>query len=113
VREFRLVKCDKIGNNAEVVNVRKLCININAMKILFELTPDQLQERIQQAVNSELSKFQQQKPDKLLTRIEAAKFLDISLPTITAWEKQKKIIATRIGSRVYYKLSDLLNGQNR
>lgn len=76
--------------------------------IIIQLTPEQLQERIQGAVNLELAKLKQPSQDKLLTRKEAAQFLDVSLPTLGSWEKTKKIQALRIGSRVYFKQSELL-----
>ncbi|MDZ4715402.1 MAG: helix-turn-helix domain-containing protein [Cytophagales bacterium] len=76
--------------------------------IIVQLTPEQLQEQIQKAVDTGLAKMQPHQPDKLLTRREAAKLLDISLPTLTSWEKSKQIAATRIGSRVYFKQSGLI-----
>lgn len=76
--------------------------------IIVQLTPEQLQEQIQRAVSSEISKLKPNNPDRLMTRKEASKFLTVSLPTLNAWEKTKKIKAIRIGSRVYFKQSELL-----
>ena len=78
------------------------------MITMIELTPDELQEKIQNAISLELAKLKQPSPDKLLTRKETAEFLDVTLPTLNAWEKSKKIKAVRIGSRVYFKQSELL-----
>jgi DNA-binding XRE family transcriptional regulator len=76
--------------------------------IIVQLTPEQLQEMFQSTVNLELTKLKQPTQDKLLTRKEAARFLDVSLPTLGAWEKSKKIQSLRIASRVYFKQSELL-----
>jgi len=76
--------------------------------IVLDLTPEQLDEKIQKAVSTALQSLPQNAPDRLLTRKQAAELLDISLPTLTAWEKAKRIKATRIGSRVYFKQSELI-----
>ncbi len=75
---------------------------------IIQLSPDELKEAITSAVHSEISKLQPQQSDKLISRKEAAKMLHISLPTISNWEKSDQLKATRIGSRVYFKQSDLL-----
>lgn len=77
---------------------------------IIQLTKEELESTIRTAVQSEISKLQpQQQPDRLVTRKQRAQELNISLPTLAEWEK-KGIIppATRIGSRVYFKQSDLL-----
>ena len=43
----------------------------------------------------------------ILTRNEAAKMLNVSLPTLHYWTKEGIVKGTRIGSRVRYRLSDL------
>ena len=46
--------------------------------------------------------------DSLITRLEAAKYLKISLPTLRSWTKSGYLIAYRIGKRaVYYKRDEL------
>lgn len=47
--------------------------------------------------------------DKLFTQDEACTFLNTSKSTLVRWEKLGKITTVRIGGRVYYKKSDLLN----
>jgi excisionase family DNA binding protein len=78
------------------------------MQTIIQLSPDELKEAISSAVHSEISKLQPAQADKLLTRKQAASMLNVSLPTISAWEKSDELKATRIGSRVYFKQSDLL-----
>jgi excisionase family DNA binding protein len=74
----------------------------------IQLSPDELKQAITSAVHSEFSKLHPLQPDKLITRKEAAKMLNISLPTISAWEKANQLKSVRIGSRVYFRQSDLL-----
>lgn len=45
---------------------------------------------------------------KLLTRKEAAEFLDITYATLNTWTKQGRVTAYRIKSRIYYKEEELL-----
>lgn len=47
--------------------------------------------------------------DKLLTREETAKMLSISLVTLWEWTRKDIIPAYRIGSKVRYKKSEVLN----
>ena len=47
--------------------------------------------------------------DKLLTRKEVANFLNISLPTLHDWTKSGRIKAYRIGSRILYKSSEVID----
>ena len=46
--------------------------------------------------------------DSLLTRLEAAKYLKVTLPTLHSWTKSGYIFAYRIGKRaVYYRRNEL------
>lgn len=47
--------------------------------------------------------------DKLLSQTEASKFLGVAKSTIIRWEQQNRIKPSRIGGRIFYKKSDLLN----
>lgn len=78
------------------------------MQTIIQLSPDELKEVISSAVHSGISKLQPAQADKLLTRKQAASMLNVSLPTISAWEKSDELKAIRIGSRVYFKQSELL-----
>lgn len=46
--------------------------------------------------------------EKLLTRMEVAKLLGVTLPTINDWTKKGLIVGYRIGNRVRYKHSEIL-----
>lgn len=48
------------------------------------------------------------KPNELITRKETADLLGVSLPTLHAWTKNGVIPAKRIGSRVRYEKSAVL-----
>lgn len=72
-----------------------------------------LEKMIQAAVKAELQNFsrwfekQIEDNDKTLTREETVKYLDISSTTLYRWTKEGIIKSHGIGSRVYYKLSDV------
>jgi len=48
-----------------------------------------------------------QSADKLFTREQTAKHLDVDLSTLWKWSKTGKLPSYGIGSRTYYKLSDI------
>tara|TARA_B100000378_G_scaffold139865_1_gene113058 strand:+ start:47 stop:340 length:294 start_codon:yes stop_codon:yes gene_type:complete len=81
--------------------------------LIEELTVEVLENLIESAVkkaleenSSHLPNFQ---PEKLLTRKEACKLLKISSPTLTFYTNEGHIPYHKIGSRVRYKKSELLN----
>jgi len=47
--------------------------------------------------------------NRIITRIEAAKFLHITLATLHNWTKIGLVSAHTIGNKVYYKTNDLNN----
>lgn len=46
--------------------------------------------------------------DKLITKQEAAKRLDVTVSTLWRWEKEKYLIPIKVGRRVRYRLKDVL-----
>ena len=50
--------------------------------------------------------------EKLLTRIETAKLLGVTLPTIYDWTKKGVLNAYRIGNRIRYKHAEIMNTLN-
>ena len=71
---------------------------------------DLLTECVNDAVKSEVNRIlnSPKRSDKaFLTRRETAIELNVSLPTLNAWEKGKILIPVRIGTRVRYKLEDI------
>lgn len=76
---------------------------------IIAITPEELDERLRNAVRSELKNLPLAKAeDKLLTRTQAAQYLNISLPTISAWEKQGFVKSHRVGTRIFFKQSELV-----
>lgn len=61
-------------------------------------------DEVQRAIASHL---QAPKTDKLFTRVQAAEYLDRSLPTLHAWTQQGILQAYSIGGCIYYKQSDI------
>jgi excisionase family DNA binding protein len=46
---------------------------------------------------------------ELLTRIQTALILSVSLPTLNEWTKEGRVIGYRIGSRVRYKKNEVID----
>ena len=49
-----------------------------------------------------------EKKKELLTRIEAAKMLSVSLTTLRTWTVQRIIKSYKLGGRIYYKRNEIL-----
>ena len=82
------------------------------MMILHTLTPGELKELIQDAVNEAIEKFPAAEPvkeDKLITLNECAILLGVSRVTIFSWKKSGKIPFYRLGNRIYFKEKEILN----
>jgi excisionase family DNA binding protein len=83
--------------------------------ILNGLTTEQLKELLVEVIAEHLSSVSKilgtgnlsQDQSKYLTRTEAAKLLQISLPTLNDYTKRGIISSYKIGSNVRYKPSDL------
>jgi hypothetical protein len=80
---------------------------------IIQLSPEQLQNAINEAVSPKFkdlkNHFQPKEPTIYLTRQETADLLKVDLSTIHNYTKQSKLIAYGIGSRVYYKRSEVEN----
>jgi len=81
--------------------------------IIFTSVPlDQLQTAISEAVKCEFQKFSNVAPPEeveYITRKETAQILSISLVTLHDWTKSGTLQGYRIGSRVRYKKTEVLN----
>lgn len=77
--------------------------------VLISITKEELQSIIAEAVKEQLSTFFAKKPkdERLRTRKEVAKLLNVSLPTLHTWTKDGVINAIRIGDSVRYRLEDI------
>lgn len=78
---------------------------------LIQLTPKQLEDSICSRVKSELdilrTDFQPKQPTEFLTRNEVRDLLKVDMGTVWNWTKRGKLKAYGIGSRVYYKRSEV------
>lgn len=70
---------------------------------------DQLANAIVEKLNSQLNtpKNEELVDEKLLTRIETSKKLNISLPTLHSYTKKGILKGYRVGVRVLYKYSEV------
>lgn len=75
------------------------------------VTPEQIEHQILHGVKSYLSEFLEnfkpKDPNKYLTRKEVAEMFAVDLSTIHNWCKSGKLKPLGIGSRVYFRLSDI------
>tara|TARA_R110001632_G_scaffold17761_1_gene55926 strand:+ start:797 stop:1081 length:285 start_codon:yes stop_codon:yes gene_type:complete len=81
--------------------------------LLQDLTPQQLGNLIDEKLVNRLEQLRkqlssQESNDELLTRDETCTFLKIDSSTLWAWTNKGKVKAYGIGSRRYYKRSELL-----
>lgn len=80
--------------------------------ILTSITVDELRQIISESVRREFSKIsipEPKPPDQvLMTRHEAIELLDISSVTLHNWMKAGKIRYRKIGRRVYFLKSEIL-----
>ena len=80
--------------------------------ILRELSPEQITSLFAGLQNqlSELKvNFQPKQPTELLTRNEVSELLKCDLSTLHNWVKKGKLIPYGIGSRIYFKRTDIEN----
>lgn len=82
------------------------------MNIQFiQVTPEQLRHQIVQDVKEVLKETSQVVPqkeiDKLLSRKDTSEYFGVDLSTLHNWAKSGKLIPFGIGSRVFYKMSDI------
>lgn len=86
---------------------------------VFQLTIEDLSLIISEAVANELKKINSlitpkpiQKENELLTREETSKLLNVSYTTLFNWNKDKTLIAKKLGNKVFYLKSEVFNKLN-
>ncbi len=78
--------------------------------LLSQFTIDELRTQLIDPLQKDLQALKRQpEPEVLLPRIDAAKFLNVTLVTLNDWTKRGFVKSGKIGHRVYYKKSDLIN----
>ncbi len=84
----------------------------------FQLSLQELEAIIRQAVATELKVVNMKTPtpkenlDEILTRTEVSKLLKISMTTLFHWHNQEILVNRKVGRRVYYKKSDVMDKLN-
>lgn len=90
-------------------------LSVNMSQVILSQIPiEDLQGMIEGAVQRTMDQWlnkesQQTKGDELVTRQEAANLLGISLPTLHHYSKHGVIPTYRIGSRVRFKKTELMD----
>lgn len=79
--------------------------------LLHEVSPEKFKADILAGVRKIILEHlkKNNSPERLLNRKEVAKVLSISLPTLRGYVKRGLLVEHRIGSRVLYKWSDIIN----
>jgi len=78
---------------------------------ITELKEALLTEVLEQIKGLKITEPQQ--PEKLLTRKETAELLSVSLVSLHEWTKEGLLPAHRIGTRVRYKYSEVIESLNK
>ena len=74
-----------------------------SLDFLLEALRGIVREEIQKA------KAEDKGEEQLLTPKETAALLKVTQPTLNAWDKSGKLVKHRIGNRVYFKYSEVMN----
>jgi len=79
--------------------------------LLFNFTPEEFQEMMTSAMQSNLENFKQyfktKEPEKYLSRKQTSALLHVNLSTLFHWNKKGKLHPVHIGSKVLYRYSDI------
>lgn len=89
-------------------------------KLLVQLSVQELGELITKSLKVEMIELikviqmipKEDEEDKLITRRETANLLRVSVETLHHWNKNKILEAKKMGSRVFYLKSDIMNKLN-
>lgn len=84
---------------------------------IIQTTPSELCSIVSNSVKKVLEEFHKEQSksnskDILLSRQETCDFLGINLSTLWHWTKKEKLTSKKIGNRVYYLKSDILEALN-
>jgi excisionase family DNA binding protein len=90
-------------------------MNNNHNTMIVQLTVDQLQEIISNAVMLGLQEHQKSviindepESNTLLTREEVSRLLKVSYPTLWSWNKSGTLKAKKMGKKVFYNKEDVM-----
>jgi len=80
--------------------------------LLNGINVNELLEKIGQLIESKIGHVQQptaQNHSKFISRLEVAKLLRISLPTLNEWTKLGRLLSYKMGNRVLYNAQEVEN----
>lgn len=75
---------------------------------ITQLSPEDFRDLLAEIIRENLDELAKDPPDQLLSRQQLSKKLGISLPTIRNYTTENIIKSRRIGNRVFYRWSDVL-----
>ena len=75
---------------------------------ITQLSPEDFRDLFEEITRQLLNELARDPPDQLLSRQELSKKLGISLPTLRHYTTENLIKSRRIGNRVFYRWSDVL-----
>ncbi|SHJ66549.1 Helix-turn-helix domain-containing protein [Maribacter aquivivus] len=78
----------------------------------MELVLDKLLQ-IEEELKNIKECYQPNEPTELMTRQEVVEYFKISFPTLHQWTKHGILVSYRMGNRVYYKRSEILDILNK
>lgn len=83
--------------------------------IMTSVSIDRLKAELIAPLQKEIVSLKEDKvtPETLLTRKQAAEFLNVTFATLNDWTKRGLIECGKIGTRVYYRRSALINAINK
>jgi len=76
--------------------------------IFTKFSQESFKELLKETIREQIQEFHKDPPDQLLSREDLAKRLGISLPTLRLYTKENIIKSRKIGNRIYYRWSDVL-----
>lgn len=99
--------------------VKQIKMVQNKENLLVQLSVGDLQQLIQEAVKEEMTKItdviklntktSEKDSEQLLTRDDVKKLLNVSYTTLFLWNRDGKLPAQKIGKRVYYQRSNIMD----
>lgn len=82
---------------------------IQIQEITVDELTNQVADKLLLKIEKYLKELAKKKNDELMTRVEAAKYLKISLTTVHHWTKHGILSSLRMGNRVYYKKQEIID----
>lgn len=81
----------------------------NNNEMVFQFPIEQIATAVAEKIQHlfTISNIEPTNEEKFLTRKEAAKMLNISLPTLSQYTKKRILVGYRVGVRVLYKKSEI------